>query len=42
VSDRVWNLKAGEDAPATAKWVAGVVLAAWTGVIVCGRMLNYL
>lgn len=42
VSDRVWNLKAGEDAPATAKWVAGVVLLAWTGVIVCGRMLNYL
>jgi hypothetical protein len=42
VSDRVWNLKAGEDAPAAAKWVAAVVLAAWTGVIVCGRMLNYL
>jgi uncharacterized membrane protein len=42
VSDRVWSLKAGEDAPATAKWVAGVVLLAWTGVIVCGRMLNYL
>jgi hypothetical protein len=42
VSDRVWNLKAGEDAPATAKWVAAVVLASWTGVIVCGRMLNYL
>jgi uncharacterized membrane protein len=42
VSDRVWSLKPGEDAPATAKWVAGVVLVAWTGVIVCGRMLNYL
>jgi hypothetical protein len=42
VSDRVWALKPGEDAPATAKWVAGVVLVAWTGVIVCGRMLNYL
>jgi uncharacterized membrane protein len=42
VSDRVWNLKPGEDAPAAAKWVAGLVLVAWTGVIVCGRLLNYL
>jgi hypothetical protein len=42
VSDRLWNLKAGEDAPAAAKWVAAVVLLAWAGVIVCGRMLNYL
>jgi hypothetical protein len=42
VSDRVWNLKAGEDAPAAAKWVAGLVLVVWTGVIVCGRLLNYL
>src|SRR5262249_15528295 len=30
VSDRVWNLKPGEDAPAAAKWVAGLVLVAWT------------
>jgi uncharacterized membrane protein len=42
VSDRIWNVKAGEGAPATAKWVAVVVLLAWAGVIVCGRMLNYL
>jgi hypothetical protein len=42
VSDRVWNVKAGEDAPASAKWVAVVVLLAWAGVIVCGRMLPYL
>jgi hypothetical protein len=42
VSNRLWNLKPGEDAPAAAKWVAGVVALAWAGVIVCGRLLNYL
>src|ERR1700730_16972562 len=42
VSDRLWSVKAGEDAPAGAKWVAAVVLLAWAGVIVCGRMLPYL
>lgn len=42
VSDRLWKVKAGEDAPASAKWVAAVVLLAWAGVIVCGRMLPYL
>ena len=42
VSDRLWNLKAGEDAPVAAKWVAVVVLLAWAGVIVCGRLLPYL
>jgi uncharacterized membrane protein len=42
VSNRLWNLKPGEDAPAAAKWVAGVVVLAWAGVIVCGRLLNYL
>jgi uncharacterized membrane protein len=42
VSDRLWNVKAGESAPATAKWVAVVVLLAWAGVIVCGRLLNFL
>jgi uncharacterized membrane protein len=42
VSDRLWNVKPGEDAPTAAKWVAAVVLLAWAGVIVCGRMLNYL
>jgi hypothetical protein len=41
-SERLWNVKKGEDAPATAKWVAAVVLLAWAGVIVCGRMLAYL
>jgi uncharacterized membrane protein len=42
VSDRLWNLKAGDDAPASAKWVAALVLLAWAGVIVCGRLLPYL
>jgi hypothetical protein len=42
VSDRLWNLKPGEDAPVAAKWVAGIVLLVWAGVIVCGRLLNYL
>jgi hypothetical protein len=42
VSERLWSVKAGEDAPAAAKWVAAVVLLAWAGVIVCGRLLAYL
>jgi uncharacterized membrane protein len=42
VSDRLWNIKAGEDAPRAAKWVAAAVLLAWAGVIVCGRLLPYL
>jgi len=41
-SDRLWNLRAGEDAPRGAKWMAVVVLLAWAGVIVCGRMLPYI
>jgi hypothetical protein len=42
VSDRLWNVKPEESAPAAAKWVAAVVLLAWAGVIVCGRLLNFL
>jgi uncharacterized membrane protein len=42
VSNRLWNLKPEEDAPAAAKWVAALVALAWAGVIVCGRLLNYL
>jgi uncharacterized membrane protein len=42
VSDRLWNLKPGEDAPIAAKWVAAGVLLTWTGVIVFGRLLPYL
>jgi len=42
VSNRLWNLKPGENAPAAAKWVAAIVVLVWAGVIVCGRLLNYL
>jgi uncharacterized membrane protein len=41
VSERVWNLKPGEDAPMSAKAVAVLVLLAWTGVIMGGRLLPY-
>jgi len=41
VSDRLWNVKAGEDAPMAAKWVAVVVLLSWAGVIMGGRLLPY-
>jgi uncharacterized membrane protein len=41
-SDRLWTVQPGESAPITAKWVAAVVLLAWAGVIICGRMLPYL
>jgi uncharacterized membrane protein len=42
LSDRLWRLKAGEDAPAFAKAVAILVLVSWAGVIACGRLLPYL
>jgi len=42
LSDRLWKLKAGEDAPAAAKAVAILVLVCWAGVIACGRLLPYL
>ncbi len=42
VSDRVWNLKPGEAAPGSAKWMALAALLASAGVIACGRMLPYL
>ena len=41
VSDSVWNVKAGEDAPLSAKWVASLVLLSWIGVIMGGRLLPY-
>jgi uncharacterized membrane protein len=42
VSERLWNVKAGQDAPRSAKWAAAGVLLAWAAVIVCGRLLPYL
>jgi uncharacterized membrane protein len=41
VSERLWEVKAGEDAPMSAKWVAALVLLSWTGVIIGGRLLPY-
>ena len=41
LSDRLWDVKAGEDAPMRAKWVAALVLLSWTGVIIGGRLLPY-
>jgi uncharacterized membrane protein len=41
LSEKLWNVKAGEDAPMAAKWVAAVVLLSWAGVIICGRLLPY-
>ena len=41
VSDRLWNIKAGEDAPAGAKWIAIITLLAWAVVIASGRLLPF-
>jgi len=42
LSERLWKIGAGEDAPAGAKWVAALVLIAWTGVIMGGRLMPYI
>jgi uncharacterized membrane protein len=41
LSDRLWEVKAGEDAPMGAKWVAALVLLSWITVIMGGRLLPY-
>jgi uncharacterized membrane protein len=41
LSERLWNVKAGEDAPASSKVVAALVLLSWVGVIMGGRLLPY-
>jgi uncharacterized membrane protein len=41
VSEQLWKVRAGEDAPMSAKWVAALVLISWTGVIMGGRLLGY-
>jgi uncharacterized membrane protein len=41
LSDRLFNVKAGEDAPASAKWVAALLLISWVTVIMGGRLLPY-
>src|SRR5499433_930798 len=42
VSDVPLKVKAGEDAPMRAKWVAAVVLLSWSAVIMGGRLIPYL
>ena len=42
LSERLWKVSSGEDAPAGAKWVAALVLISWTGVIMGGRLISYL
>jgi uncharacterized membrane protein len=41
LSERLWTVKAGEDAPMSAKWVAALVLLSWAGVIMGGRLISY-
>ena len=41
VSESLWRVKAGEEAPMGAKWVAALVLLSWIGVILGGRLLPY-
>src|SRR5579862_979859 len=41
VAERLWNVKAGEEAPMSAKWVAALVVISWAGVIMGGRLLPY-
>jgi hypothetical protein len=42
LSDKLWAVKAGQEAPMQAKWVAALVLFSWTIVIMGGRLLPYL
>ena len=41
LSDRLWALKSGDDAPPFAKAVAAVTLVSWMAVIILGRWLPY-
>jgi hypothetical protein len=41
LSDKVWAVKAGEDAPPLAKAVAAVTLVSWALVVIFGRILPY-
>jgi uncharacterized membrane protein len=42
LAERLWTVKAGEEAPMSAKWVAALVLLSWAGVIMGGRLIAYL
>jgi uncharacterized membrane protein len=41
VSEPLWKVQPGEDAPMGAKWIASLVLASWAIVIMGGRLLPY-
>ena len=41
LSERLWKVRANEDAPGSAKAVAALVLISWTIVIMGGRLLPY-
>ena len=41
LSERVWTVGPGEDAPASAKAMAALILLAWATVIMGGRLLAY-
>jgi uncharacterized membrane protein len=41
VSERVWNVGAGEDAPLSAKAMAVLILLSWATVVMGGRLLPY-
>jgi uncharacterized membrane protein len=41
LSEPLWQTKAGQDAPMSAKWVAALVLVSWSIVIIGGRLLPY-
>jgi hypothetical protein len=41
LSERLWTVKAYEDAPMSAKWVAALVLVSWAAVIMGGRLIPY-
>jgi uncharacterized membrane protein len=41
LSERLWTVRAGEEAPMSAKWVAALVLLSWAGVIMGGRLIPY-
>jgi uncharacterized membrane protein len=42
LSERLWKVGAGDDAPVLAKCVAGLVLLSWAGVIMGGRLIPYI
>ena len=42
LSGDLWKMKAGDDAAISAKLTSLLILAAWTGVIMGGRLLPYL